>query len=480
VIEDHSGEASSEPAATASANTASTAKEDPSQPASAETTTQPPRLSKAVRPNARDLSSSIVSNLASARGIPSNRPKRSAPISPLVSNHHVDGQFGFEETGAKPISRESSSGVGDNVLAVSKQTTTRPPWAPPVTIEPSKPEEGNFNGPEPSDAPFQQFYNAFESLITKLSAPLAFAGLPLTTPTSPKPAHSTAQSSPKATKTAARSAEPIPTIDYSQLISRAALRAVHSGNVGATNPSESFYVVPTTGGMTSYAEIMSRTDREESRALRHHRQTSTLSNISEDDFVDAHSTILPDRSRGSARFGRRGAGEAKVNGKTMEELALENEALKRISDTLAKRLHVFEMSAQTSSAALAQSIRSLQRSPLTTPLMSPENSRGRTSRKTEGDTEGMAKRIAELEEILRKNDAKRRQKEEENVKLRETIMKYREKWETLKAGAKARREKEKAVRNTSDGGGPSGPGTEGTEDTEPRDGEEDAPSRANG
>ena len=234
-------------------------------------------------------------------------------------------------------------------------------------------------------------------------------------------------------------------MDYSQLISRAALRAVNSSGY-PSNPAESFYVVPTTGGTISYAEIMNRADREEIRALRsHHRHTSNLSNITEDDFVDARSTILPDRrtSTGTGTGNRRGTtNEPKVNGKTMEELALENETLKHLSDTLSRRLHVFEMSSQTSTAALAQSIRSMPRSPLAT----PEHSRKAASRETEQDTntrsgkDGTSTRIEELEEILRKADAKARKREEENVKLRETLGKYREKWDTLKAGAKARRE----------------------------------------
>lgn len=313
-----------------------------------------------------------------------------------------------------------------------------------------------------TDAPFQQFYTTFESLISKLSAPLAFAGLPLTSPVSTKPP-APIQPSPKSPHVPSRPAPAAPAVDYSQLISRAALRAVSASGGNAINPSESFYVVPTTGGTISYAEIMNRAEREEARGLRHHRQTSNLSNISEDDFVDAQSTILPNRSRdsgmsptpsGPTRFARRGgSNEAKVNGKTMEELALENQALKHLSDTLSRRLHVFEMSAQTSSAALAQSIRSLHRSPLTTPLLSPENSRGKHSSKGMeaaglmiGSDEAMAKRIAELEDILRKNDARARKKDEENAKLKETITKYREKWDSLKAGAKARREREREGR----------------------------------
>ena len=205
---------------------------------------------------------------------------------------------------------------------------------------------------------------------------------------------------------------------------------------------------------------MNRAEREEGRVLRHHshsRQQSTLSNISEDDFVDAQSTILP--TGPPSRFTRHHRGgppsdsEAKVNGKTMEELALENQALKHLSDTLSKRLHVFEMSSQTASAAMAQSIRSLHVG--RSPLMSPENSRGRASGKGGDSAAGagaddalLARRITDLEEILRRSDARAKKKDDENAKLKETITKYREKWDSLKAGAKARRERERDTRTT--------------------------------
>jgi len=428
----------------APSTTPSISQQESGRPPSPETTIHAPRLPRGLRPNARDLSSSIASNLASARGIPSSRQKRPTPISPLVSAQNADGQITLEDTRARSGSRQSSY-TGDAPSA-SNQSSSRPPWAPPLQPEPAKPNTGESIDQHASDAPFQQFYSTFESLISKLSAPLAFAGLPLTSP-APKAAVPLEPPSPKLPHGPSRAVPAAPSVDYSQLISRAALRAV-SGT--STNPSESFYVVPTTGGTISYAEIMNRAEREEGRVLRHHRQPSTLSNISEDDFVDAHSTILPNTNRPReggppSRFARRGASEeAKVNGKTMEELALENQALKHLSDTLSRRLHVFEMSSQTASAAMAQSIRSLHRSPLTTPLLSPENSRGRNSGKAveAGMDEAVAKRIAELEEILRKSDARARKKEDENAKLKETITKYRDKWDSLKAGAKARRERE--------------------------------------
>ncbi|OCT54689.1 hypothetical protein CLCR_02879 [Cladophialophora carrionii] len=427
-------------------------KQETARPSSPETTIHPPRLPKGLRSSTRELSSSIASNLASARGIPSNRQKRPTPISPLVSTQNADGHIAQDDTRGKILSRESAD-ASDTPMSRSKQSQSRPSWAPPLS--PTKAESTEKPAEQSSDAPFQQFYATFESLISKLSAPLAFAGLPLTTPSTPKASPKPSLPSPKQPKQPARPTPAAPSVDYSQLISRAALRAVSGG--GSTNPSESFYVVPTTGGTISYAEIMSRAEREEARAgLRgHHRQASNLTNISEDDFVDAQSTILPAPSGPPSRFRRGGQEDVKVNGKTMEELALENQALKHLSDTLSKRLHVFEMSAQTSSAALAQSIRSLHNR---SPMLSPENSRGKPlSGKLLGfdsnpsgghhPDEATQRRIAELEEILRKSDARARKKEEENIKLKETITKYRDKWDSLKAGAKARRERERAGRH---------------------------------
>lgn len=442
---------SSSAAATAIAATSSQA---PNRPSSPEASPRPPRLPQSLRSNTHDLSSSLASNLASARGIPSIRQKRPTPVSPLVSNQHADGQISQDDARPKPVSRQGTD-TNESILSMSRQANTRPSWAPPsAAAEAADKPETNQPTESSSDAPFQQFYATFESLVSKLSAPLAFAGLPLSTPAPAKTqAPLPTPTSPKSPKAPARATPAPPAVDYSQLISRAALRAVSGNPNSAHNPSESFYVVPTTGGTISYAEIMNRAEREEIRGLRHHRQASNLTNISEDDFVDAQSTILPnsrtreqDSNPSPGRFRRGAPDEAKVGGKTMEELALENQALKHLSDTLSRRLHVFEMSAQTSTAALTQSIRSLHMSPLTTPLLSPENSRGKNSGKpldTRGADEGLLRRIAELEEILRKSDARTRKKEEENAKLKETISKYKEKWESLKAGAKARRERER-------------------------------------
>jgi hypothetical protein len=378
-------------------------------------------------------------------------------VSPTVSAQHAGGRFSNDQAVSKSgTDNARSSSMTGKDWSTSNETSQKPSWTPPTSAQ--EPEDDTQGEPDTlsSEAPFQQFYNTFESLMSKITAPLAFAGLPLLTTTTPAPT-GPKTSSAIANATAKDLIPPAPAIpitaeslDYSQLISQAALRAVRNG-VPTSNPAESFYVVPTEGGMASYSEIIQRTARDVSN--RHKRQ---LSNISEDndDFVDARETIpspltaefsapgtAAHSRRGSARPGpaRQVADMPKVAGKTMEELALENQTLRQYLDSTSKRLRIFELSAQSSSAALAQSIRSLQRSPAST----PENSHG----KADGSSSGRGKvdekaraRIAELEGILQKNDKELQRREKENAKLKDAVSRYREKWEKLKEGARARRE----------------------------------------
>ena len=339
-----------------------------------------------------------------------------------------------------------------------------------------------------SDAPFQQFYNTFESLMSKISAPLAFAGLPLTTTTPQTP--KTSEPAPPKLKREKSQPAKLETqsgsdLDYSTLISRAALRAVRDGIPNSV--AESFYVVPTSGGTVSYAGILNREQKEASRHQRH------LSNISEDtandDFVDARETmptradspelirldgppvpnpVLP-RPRNSRRSTAGSTTSKKednkqadlANSKTMEELALENQALKHLSDTLSKRLHMWEVNAQTSSAALQQSLRFMHHrasSPAGSATARSDGGRGgggfghsksipQTSTTTaiatadETDPSPMTdKRIEELEELLKRTEKERGRQERENEKLRNVVGRYRERWEKLKEGARSRRE----------------------------------------
>jgi len=197
----------------------------------------------------------------------------------------------------------------------------------------------------------------------------------------------------------------------------------------------------------SYADITAANYIDRQFHRQHRRD---MSNASNDDFVDASSQILPGPPMSpllaSQQFAkssdrRPSQAQAQYQGKTLEEIHLENQTLRRTLNEAAKRIQGYEMMAQQQTIALAQSVRSLTLSPSVT----PENSRGKTINPAGAAGSDLRvamqqKRIEELEEMMRKNEKRIGRKEDENAKLKETLGKYREKWEGLKAGAKARRE----------------------------------------
>ena len=143
-----------------------------------------------------------------------------------------------------------------------------------------------------SEEGFQKFYSTFESLLSRLSAPLAFAGLPLISEESSSTPSNVAhvESSPKSrTSIATRhgAAEP----DLTKFISRAALRASALPAPG----SDSFYVVPATGHTVSYANILSFAEKEKRRlaATLHSDNPDLFDDPANDDFVDARETLMP-------------------------------------------------------------------------------------------------------------------------------------------------------------------------------------------
>lgn len=331
-----------------------------------------------------------------------------------------------------------------------------------------------------TEEPFQRFYSTFGGLISKLSAPLAFAGLPLGTE-APNQTDPTKRKSSADTRLdryhavpdrSTTSTEP----DVSRLFSKAALRAIRDnvggggggggGSGGTGNTAESFYVVPTTGGTVSYAGILSRAEKEAHR-----------SSIDEgdDDFVDARETPSPELRQtmigATTKAGRSATGQAtgpgqgagtniargtdKIanlpNSKTLEELQMENQALKHLSDTLSKRLHMWEVNAQSSSIALQQSLRAIhyqnpssdQQSAGSTatspvaPLPVP-GAHGTLGTSTTSMTDN-DQRIKELEDLVRTGEKELDHAGRENEKLRNVLGRYRERWEKLKEGAKTRR-----------------------------------------
>jgi len=289
-----------------------------------------------------------------------------------------------------------------------------------------------------NDEPFQRFYTTFETLISKISAPLAFAGLPLIPSSDSEPPIKPSPPQPK--PPVPPSSDPSTAeIDYNKFFSRAALRALREehgpkgGGGGFGTAAESFYVVPTTGGTISYADILARAQQEANLSKHHTASPSNPEDLRDDDeFVDARETPQP-ASPILTRTGARHHQNPPPGTKTMEELVLENSALRALADQFSKRLAEFEMGAQTSSLALHTSIRAMARS----------QSEGAAGMAGAGDER--AKRLGEERVMRLEEEAGGLRKEaerlgRENEKLRGVVGRYRERWEKLKEGARGRRE----------------------------------------
>ncbi|KAK1473998.1 hypothetical protein CCUS01_05588 [Colletotrichum cuscutae] len=411
-----------------------------------------PSLAQQRRYPSREMTSSIASNLASARGIRGSR-NRSQPIPPSVTNDQAPGNM---EVQAR---RDGSRTKMQNVLDQSG----KPGWIPPTADSPrreTEPKKTEEVVSPASDDGYSRFYSTFGNIIHRLSAPLAFAGLPLITEesssitssssvpephaeTPPEPAP--AKRSNRLKPSPAAPAEP----DLSKIYSRATLRAI-----SANNPNDSFYVVPTSGHTMSYANILNFADKEKRRLeASFHSGVSgggggagdSLIEDDEDDFVDARESpsmmmAAPTSPGVSRRRGASGKPKTEQNLKnTVEELYLENRGLKDMLDKLSKRLHAFEATAQNSSLALAESIRLRRPGSPATVGASPFTTGGGGGGMSSTDAVLKA-RNKEVEEQMAMAMQRMEALEKENRTMARTLEKYREKWEKLKAGAKARRQ----------------------------------------
>ncbi|KAL6881387.1 hypothetical protein J3F83DRAFT_758247 [Trichoderma novae-zelandiae] len=397
---------------------------------------QPPGLASQRRYVPREMSSSIASNLASARGIRSK--DRGQPLSPSVSNDQAPGNV-------DPQAKRDASKA--KMQTIMDRQSGRPTWVPPMAAAPNKQQQqqqqqhhqgagGGSASPKVDpgsvardDGGYARFYNTFGSLINKISAPLAFAGLPLiqeepATPTesamssSPSVHLSPTKQQPRARVSPSATADP----DLSKIYSKATMRAlVRDGHTAA----DSFYVVPSTGHTMSYANILSYAEKEKRRLEASIHGDMLPQDEDDDDFVDAREA--PGSVNARRRITRTHSEKELYN--TIEELSLENKSLKDMLDKLAKRLHTFEASAQSSALALAESYRIM---PGGSPLPGGSGS-GRVNE------EELVRKNTELEEQLAEMAKHMERLEKDNRKMQKTLEKYREKWETLKAGAKARR-----------------------------------------
>ncbi|KAI0838902.1 hypothetical protein F5Y06DRAFT_286860 [Hypoxylon sp. FL0890] len=402
---------------------------------STEKNNQPmPTLPKQPRYPARDLGASIASNLASARGIRSKY--RSQPLSPSVSNTEAPGNM--EAASRRSGPRTKMQNMLDNsdrpnaLNASDKERFSRQSSSGMQDVTSSKDQTNN--PANANDEGFSRFYNAFGSIINRISAPLAFAGLPLineeqaeastAAPVPEPPAPRRNRTRPSATV----SAEP----DLKRIYSKAALRAVTRDGQSA---NDSFYVVPTSGHTASYASILTFADKEKRRLEAQGGAANLLEEVDEEDFVDAKESQVP-RSPALQRLAGKGRSDKDLTN-VVEELYLENKSLKDMLDKLSKRLHAFESMSQNSGMRLAESMRLMRPS---SPLASQGPSAGKSAAASPVVTdEALAKRNKELEEQLLAMGKQMEDMERNYNKVRANLMRYREKWDQLKAGAKARR-----------------------------------------
>ncbi|KAI5463176.1 hypothetical protein BGZ63DRAFT_352890 [Mariannaea sp. PMI_226] len=369
----------------------------------------------------REMSSSIASNLATARGIRSKY--RGQPLAPSVSNDQAPGNV-------DTLSRQH--GPKAKMQNIIDHQPGKPTWVPPVPAQQRSDSSDKSTSPRSDAAPaaaddggYTRFYNTWGSLITKLSAPLAFAGLPLIQEESTisEPAE-TPETSPTKRSHLKASPSKLAEPDLSKIYSKATMRSLAKKGHA---PSDSFYVVPTSGHTMSYANILTFAEKEKRRLeASSHGEHNELDNArvdDDDDFVDAREA--PPLSPGAKRRIGRARTDKELNN-TIEELYTENKSLKDMLDKLTKRLHAFEASAQTSAMALAESYR----------LMRP----GSPSAVTKTSDDAIRRKNQEMEEQLAAAAKQMERLEKDNRKMQKTLEKYREKWELLKAGAKARRE----------------------------------------
>lgn len=365
---------------------------------------------------ARDLTSSIASNLASARGI---RSRQGQAASPTLSKDQAPGSFDTKYRKDGTLSKSMTHSEMTNkppLIPLSNSSASVPANEPIHTSRDRRPNEDGYF----------KFTNAFGNLVNVLSAPLAYAGLPLNPnePTAnPQSVEPTGGRRSKVKQTQSRTELAQP--DINNIYSPAAINAL---GLKGTLATDSFYVVPTSGHTLSYANILSYAEKEK-RRKEAHRGLGEIDNIIEepedDDFVDARESQAPLLSPAARSRVGKTQGEKDLHN-AVEELYMENQNLKEMLDKVSMRLHAFEASAQSSGMALAESMRLMRSSSPGATSSGQSNVEVNRKKETERRLIEALNRIKELEKV--------------NGRQEKALIKYRERWEKLKAGAKARRE----------------------------------------
>ncbi|KAI7100836.1 hypothetical protein KC340_g5056 [Hortaea werneckii] len=346
----------------------------------------------------RDSSPSLTRELASRRGIPQSGRGLSSPTA---------------QARARQLSPESQRRNPSSATA---------PKVPPSVVS----SQANLNHQRKTsernedDEAFSRFYSQITTgTMSKLSAALAYAGLPLTADDAVKASEGTSSSSRNkdlAASTVHANNDP----DVKKIFSKAALNAIEEehrqrGTLGhGVGPAESFYVVPPYAGTKSYSHVVRGNPYD---------AAGGLGEDDEDAFVDAREAQgppSPKHSRAGSGAKRGGFGK----GPTSEELELENTTLKQTLEGLANRLAAFEAHAQD--AALTQSMIG----------MHPPAGNGAGGAGATDAT--MLKRLRQLEQQAAKDAEERHRLEAQATKQAKSIETWEQRYQSLRKGAKKR------------------------------------------
>ena len=399
------------------------------------------------------MPSSIASNLASARGIPSSHKRRPQPVSPALSPNNAEGKISNDPVRQMtPIARRELVQRRLSGRATTEKTSLGNQVGPEAVPNPYTNDKPSVTATDlatsavqhTSDDTFQRFYSNIRERISSLPSYLAFTGLPLSPPPEPSDNPSSTSHPNKfpvdknSTSTRAPS-EP----NVGNHFSRAALRAVKDDNGNGWGVTESFYVVPSTGGTVSYAGILGRDDAGQGMRL---SSGSAGEGEGSDEFVDA--LEKPQPSSPSVNRNRDGAGSVlnERGRKTMEELWLENNNLRKGIDILSSRLAQWEVGSQAQSMALRQSVMAGRTGGGVLEAGSSEPMDEGTDRANDkakgkaGDENGAVSQDEALREDKKRLEERISKLERENEKLLSVVVRYRERWEKLREGARTRRD----------------------------------------
>lgn len=375
----------------------------------------PTRSSTSKRPP-RELRSSIASNLATARGIPSAQVRgahrtSSPPANRSPAQASLESNIYSDRAGDRVDKEEDWSSRKGTANDVKQKGDSSAEATAGSGVAQQSPNQGDT---------FQKFYASFEGLFSKLSAPLVFAGFPLTQANEATVSDEITSNPQRATTT---SINP----DLNQIFSRAALNAVKNDQDQNAGVNDSFFVVPTGGGTMSYARMLSR---EERMAREQAGEATSMNAANQSPVANAQ------EHRESKDKANRLSQKSKRKNKTVEELEIENDSLKKLTDKLSERLHTWELTSQRQTSALQESMRLMSRHP--------------TDSGSGGRNAGDQNQIRELETQVQSMQREIERQAKENEKLKATLKKYRDRWEQLKVGARTRRDGSNASRDRDD------------------------------